>query len=260
MKEIHWSRKARSMCRVKKIVHVMMILMMMSLVWMMPTWAAEKTAFDQVQEVRWDEHENGLVRWNKVENAKLYEVWLYREEMLAKKVEVSTNRVNLLEYMEDNEVYTVSVRAIPKTSQKTFKAGAWGNSEEWMATGVGDTSGRFRVYRGGTKYQLEDRTYAANQWKLIQSCWYYFDESGYMKTGWTQVDQKWYYLGTDGRMQTGWLQLEENWYYLKADGSMHTGWIEYQPGVWYYLDASGKMLVNTVIEGHQLDANGVMVN
>ena len=239
------------------------LLMMFSLavmLWSVPALAAEKIYFDAVEDARWDEHVNGLARWDKVEKARLYEVLLYQEEMIVKKVEVSANQVNLLEYMEDNGLYTFAVRAVPKSSQKTYAAGEWSSSEEWIASGVGDTTGRFRTYREGSKYQLEDGTYVQNQWKLIETYWYYFDESGYMQTDWQQIGSKWYYLGTDGRMQTGWIQLDGTWYYLLADGAMYTGWTEYKPGQWYYLDADGKMLVNTTVDGYQLDASGLRVN
>ncbi len=248
------------MMRRKKLFGLLITICLMLAMWTMPACGGEKIPFDIVEKVWWDEYDNGLVRWDKVEKAGLYEVLLYKEQLIVKRMKVSTNKVNLLEYMEDDALYTVSVRAVPKSSQKTYSAGEWAYSDELIATGIGDTSGRFRTYREGSKYQLEDGTYVQNQWKLIETCWYYFDAAGYMQTGWQQINGKWYYLGTDGKMQTGWIQLDGSWYYLQADGAMYSGWVEYQPGQWYYLDTDGRMLADTVVDGYQLDASGLRIN
>lgn len=97
------------------------------------------------------------------------------------------------------------------------------------------------------------------QRELIQGDWYYFNAEGYVQTGWIQVGDKQYYLDGDGKMKTGWLQSGGNWYYLGVSGDMKTGWVETAPGEWYYMDADGKMLANTVVEGYQLNENGLMV-
>ena len=247
------------MNRMKKMIRLLVTVCLMFTLWVLPVWADVETYFDTAEDLRWDEYETGLARWDKVEKAKLYEVRLHRDELIVKRVEVTTNKVNLLEYMEDNHMYTFSVRAIPKSSQKTYGKGEWAFSDAMEATGVGESRGRFRTYREGSKYQLEDGGYVTNQWRLIETCWYYFNADGYMLTGWQQIGGTWYYLGTDGKMQTGWIQLDGIWYYLEESGAMKTGWVEYQPGKWYYLDTNGQMLTNTVVGGYQLDATGLWV-
>ena len=57
-------------------------------------------------------------------------------------------------------------------------------------------------------------------------------------------------------MATGWLQDGYDWYYLKSDGAMSTGW-QYIGGSWYYFYGSGLMATNTVIDGWQIDGNGI---
>ena len=39
---------------------------------------------------------------------------------------------------------------------------------------------------------------------------------------------------------------------------MKTGWVEYK-GNWYYLDASGAMVTDTVVEGYRIGHDGVWV-
>ncbi|NFE75542.1 hypothetical protein FC758_17050, partial [Clostridium botulinum] len=39
---------------------------------------------------------------------------------------------------------------------------------------------------------------------------------------------------------------------------MKTGWLN-DNGTWYFLNASGKMLSNTVVDGYKLGANGAWI-
>lgn len=53
----------------------------------------------------------------------------------------------------------------------------------------------------------------ANQWKVINGKWYYFDKSGAMATDWLYY-AGWYYMGKDGGMRTGWQQIGNDLYYF----------------------------------------------
>ena len=81
-----------------------------------------------------------------------------------------------------------------------------------------------------------------------------------MNTGWIQLAGTWFYLENDGKMSTGWEQINNVWYYFNDSGAMQTGWVQTKPGYWYYLNSDGAMLCNTVVEGHQLNADGLMIN
>lgn len=221
--------------------------------------AAGPYYFSISEEAYWGGNHDGVAHWKKVEKAKEYEVLLYRGDTRIKRVCVKAAKVDLSEYMENNQVYTFAVRAIPTDSQRNYRAGEWLFSEELYVDWLGTTSGRWRVYSTGKKYQKEDRTYCANGWEMIQGDWYYFNAEGYVQTGWIQVGDKQYYLDGDGKMKTGWLQSGENWYYLGVSGDMKIGWVETAPGEWYYMDADGKMLANTIVEGYQLNEKGLMV-
>ena len=106
--------------------------------------------------------------------------------------------------------------------------------------------------------------YAANGWRQIDGCWYYFDASGYMLTGWQQVSGNWYYMydngvmasntwigndyvGADGAWIPGygssqWIQDGRGWWYRHADGGYTTNNWEMIDGYWYYFDETGYML------------------
>jgi len=93
-----------------------------------------------------------------------------------------------------------------------------------------------------------DGSYPRNEWKIVNNSWYFFDSQGYMFTGWLNSNGSWYYMNTDegsdnGKMVTGWRVVSGKWYYLSTatDGS------------------GGKMLLNTIIDGYKLGADGAWV-
>ncbi|MGG7060663.1 cell wall-binding protein, partial [Clostridium tertium] len=69
-------------------------------------------------------------------------------------------------------------------------------------------------------------------------------------------NNNWYYLENDGSMRTGWLKYSDKWYYLREDGSMKIGWLKYNNN-WYYMSQDGSMLINTSIDGWNIDDNGI---
>lgn len=110
---------------------------------------------------------------------------------------------------------------------------------------------------GGTWYYMGPDGNMQTGW--IQGnpdVWYYLDGSGRMTRGLTNVDGIWYYMDDNGRMQTGWIDAGGNlWYYFHPNGAMAQGWTNVK-GVWYYMDVNGHMMVNTVIDGWAIGADG----
>lgn len=204
----------------------------------------------------------GQACWEKVENARRYEVRLYENDIFRRKVTVSTRQADLAQYMIDGNMYTFEVRAVPTDSQRgTYSSGEWVPSEgEQLAKGLGDMRGRFRDYLSGRKYEKGTGGFVVNQWYMIEGKWYYFNADGYMATGWQQLDGRWYYLGGNGVMMTGWQQIDGSWYYFYSDGAMAVGWVETSPGRWYYLGGDGRMLSDTVVDGYRLDSSGMWVS
>ena len=223
-------------------------------------FAAERYYFPIPEEAYWGGGQSGIAHWKKVEKAKEYEVVLYCGDTRVKRVYAKGTKTDLSEFMENDQVYTFAVRAVPVDSQKNYRAGDWLFSEELIVDWLGTTGGRWRNYTMGKKYQREDQTYCANGWEMIHGDWYYFNADGFAQTGWIQVEDKQYYLDEEGKMQTEWLWWGDAWYYLDRNGVMQTGWIQSEPGQWYYLGSDGKMLADTIVEGYHLDATGRMIN
>lgn len=69
--------------------------------------------------------------------------------------------------------------------------------------------------------------------------------------------------GTAVSMAGTWVQNGGNWYYTQDDGSYAKGWqwIDAGNGTGksYYFDATGKMAVNTVVEGYTVNASGAWI-
>lgn len=128
----------------------------------------------------------------------------------------------------------------------------------------------------GTWYYLKDNGDMVNGFNKINNKIYYFNNSGAMKIGWENINNNWYYFGQSGEMQTGWLNLNKTSYYLYDTGAMARGWINIDNS-WYYLndngtlakgwilsngdsyylnDDTGKLLVDTIINGYIIGKDG----
>lgn len=208
----------------------------------------------------WSDSKKTKAVWNKVEFATGYQVALYADDKLKKRISVSSNVADLSEYMDKDAIYYYEVRAIGFTAEdrKFIKEGDYVTSEDVVMEYDGDTTGAWK----GNTYKQEDGGVPRNSWKQILNDWYYFDGNGIRQTGWLQSGQRWYYLSlSDGKLLTGWQKINEKWYYLNPQGGeMMTGWVETQPGVWYYFYSDGSMASNTNIGDYWVDASGRWVS
>lgn len=207
----------------------------------------------------WSDANKTKAVWKKVAYATAYHLRLYEDDSLKKSLTITTNSVDLTEYMRNGHSYYYEVRATAETTAegRYLKNGQYVQSDDSIEPELGDTSGQWRNYTQGSKYRDESGNYVTNSWKMIFGKWYYFNPDGYAVVGWLNNNDKWYYLEQDGVMKTGWVQVNNTWYYLDASGVMQTGWLQTQPGTWYYLAPNGAMLTNTIVDGYQLDSNGV---
>jgi glucan-binding YG repeat protein len=247
-----------------------------------PVWASDKAVetvwLGQPTHVWWETDTQG--KWTSVKRAHEYQVKLYiadnadrdednprafnpNDEGLEAVVTVRTNETSydFSEYMNDLHSYFFVVRATPKISEQAYvQNGDWVASKDVDYRGKqiqGVTGGKWRNYLEGSRYEDADGNLLGSGWNLVSGEWYLMDEKGYRQTGWQTVDGKRYYLGDDGRMATGWFVYEDQWYYAGKDGELQTGWIMPTPGYYYYLDESGVMLHDTVVDGYQLGADGL---
>ena len=122
----------------------------------------------------------------------------------------------------------------------------------------------------GNWIYIKDGELVTGWFKDGGSDWYYADpETGYLKTGWFQDGgSKWYYSFTkedaargnrEGAMASNqWVETNGEWYYLSADGYMETSkWVRTgNDKPWSYVDADGKAVKDTVVDGYYVDASG----
>lgn len=216
---------------------------------------------DAPEEAGWSVLNKMKASWKKVEYATGYQLRLYRDDVYLRTIDATGTSKDLSEYMTKEGYYYYEIRAIGKDSNdaKYRKSSEYILSSDQPMDDMGDTDGRWKNYTEGKKYIGEDGNEIVNQWYKIVDKWYYFDEKGYSVTGWRQIGASWYYMDTNGIMLTGWQKVNDKWYYLNEDGSMAVGWKMAAPNQWYYLNPDGSMAADTVVEGHRLDASGLMV-
>ncbi len=208
----------------------------------------------------WSDSKKTKAVWKKVEFATGYQVALYADDKLKKRISVSTNMADLSDLMDKDAIYYYEVRAIGFTAEdrKYMKEGDYVTSDESTLIYEGDTSGAWK----GNTYKQEDGGVPRNSWKQILNDWYYFDGNGIRQMGWLQSGQRWYYLNpTDGKLMIGWQQINGTWYYFNTQGGeMMTGWVQSQPNVWYYFHLDGSMAYNTKIGEYWMDASGKWIS
>jgi glucan-binding YG repeat protein len=208
----------------------------------------------------WSDNKKTKAVWKKVEFATGYQVALYADDKMKKRISVQSSTADLSEYMDKDAIYYYEVRAIGYTAEdrKSMKEGDYVTSEDVFMEYEGDTTGAWK----GNTYKQEDGGVPRNSWKQILNDWYYFDGNGIRQTGWLQSGQRWYYLNlSDGKLLKGWQYVNGKWYYLNLQGGeMMTGWVQAQPGVWYYLNSDGSMASNTKVGDYWVDASGKWVS
>ena len=178
-----------------------------------------------VSGLEWDDSD-GVAYWDDSEDAKKYEVRLYRNDSSVTSVLTTSNTsYDFSSYFTKSGEYVFKVRGVYNSSNK----GSWEESDTWDVSsseasdiksssssssspssssstgssgpGTGSSaSGAWLKDNVGWWYCNADKSYTVNNWQYINNKWYFFNEVGYMKTGWIQWNSKWYYCGTDGDM------------------------------------------------------------
>ena len=108
----------------------------------------------------------------------------------------------------------------------------------------------------GSKYFLDASGAMRTSWFQISGQWYFFNSGGSMLTGWIS-NNGWYYLHSNGVMAKGLLNAHGYTYYLRSDGKMATGWVTEGANTYYFNHISGRMAKDTVINGWEIDADGI---
>ena len=188
--------------------------------------------------LEWDQS-SGIAYWDECEDARRYEVRLYRDGSAATSILTSyDSQYDFFSYLSHAGTYTFRVRAVYSSSVK----GDWEESEEWdvmsgssgaigsffsptpslpantaPASDAASSQGAWLKDDTGWWYCNADKSYTTNDWQFIGGSWYYFDESGYMVTGWVYWNEQWYYCGENGKMLTN--SMTPDGYYVGADGA-----------------------------------------
>ena len=166
-----------------------------------------------VDEAEWDQMD-GVAEWNGSEDAKYYELRVYRDEKFLSTVKPGKEtKYNLGRYLTQAGTYTFDVRAVYSDSRH----GEWQTSDSFTITaeqaqeiqktlvfkeaGSGPAAGAWEQDALGYKYRNSDGSYVTNNWQQIGGVWYFFDENAYCKTNtWVFWNEKWYYLDVNGAM------------------------------------------------------------
>ena len=130
-------------------------------------------------------------------------------------------------------------------------SGGGGASVSGGSPGFGNSENSFSWQKDAKGWWIRnsDGSYPKNEWKKVNSSWYYFNNEGYMTVGWLNLSGSWYYMdeeegGNNGRMVTGWKSVNGKWYYLSSDNGAD----------------NGKMLSDTIVDGYKLGADGAWIN
>lgn len=166
-----------------------------------------------VDEAEWDQMD-GVAEWNGSEDAKYYELRVYRDEKFLSTVKPGKEtKYNLGRYLTQAGTYTFDVRAVYSDSRH----GEWQTSDSFTITaeqaqeiqktlvfkeaGSGPAAGAWEQDALGYRYRNSDGSYVTNNWQQIGGVWYFFDENAYCKTNtWVFWNGKWYYLDVNGAM------------------------------------------------------------
>lgn len=185
-------------------------------------------------ELSWNES-NGTASWDEAEDAKKYEIRLYRGSSTVTSVLTTTSSsYDFSSYITSSGYYTFKVRGVYNSSNK----GSWEESDSWYVTtseaqeissnstsnsinssgpGASAGSGAWLKDDKGWWYCNADKSYTVSNWQYINGYWYYFNEYGYMATGWISWNSKWYYCGDNGDMYTN--AETPDGYYVGTDGA-----------------------------------------
>lgn len=214
---------------------------------------------DPPDNLEWD---GSYAMWSQVEEAKEYEIRLYRNRKQVASATTKDTAYDFRDKITRGGDYTFRVRGISRYDGKTGGWSDYSDSNTFTDDGASDSvRGGWIQNQTGWWYRYNNGDYLTDCWKYIGNEWYYFNSDGYMLNGWQHLDGRWYYLSGSGAMLTGWQNINGRWYYLESSGAMATGW-KIVGGLWYCLDKSGAMLTDwQYVNGnwYYMNENGAML-
>ncbi len=155
---------------------------------------------------------------------------------------------------------------------------------------MGEQNNKFNPKANATRAEVSSMLYryikltitpaTAQGWALDDDGQYLCYKDGKALTGTQTIDGVKYYFNTDGTLKTGWVKDGDNWrfysgktmlvgfwdlgsngnnktYYFTKCGVMVSGkWLEID-GKWYYFYADGSLARSIIVDGYEVDENGV---
>lgn len=221
-------------------------------------WAAAER-LDTVENTYWDEEDDTIARWDEVENAYEYEVYLYRNEQKTSSIKTKKDYYNFKKKMTAEGDYTFKVRALAKNRSKNYRDGYWSEesdtcyiSEDYAELlkngGEIDTDHSGPGVSGDSSAEVKETdtisvVYKAEWIPTADGRWWYRNSDGsYPAGGWWREPgtEIWYYFDAEGYMKIGWIEENGVKYYCQPSGSMVTG-DQTIDGVLYHFDSSGAL-------------------
>lgn len=224
----------------------------------MSVWAAAER-LDTVENTYWDEEDDTIARWDEVENAYEYEVYLYRNEQKTSSIKTKKDYYNFKKKMTAEGDYTFKVRALAKNRSKNYRDGYWSEesdtcyiSEDYAELlkngGEIDTDHSGPGVSGDSSAEVKETdtisvVYKAEWIPTADGRWWYRNSDGsYPAGGWWREPgtEIWYYFDAEGYMKIGWIEENGVKYYCQPSGAMVTG-DQTIDGVLYHFDSSGAL-------------------
>lgn len=224
----------------------------------MSVWAAAER-LDTVENTYWSEEDDTIARWDEVENAYEYEVYLYRNEQKTSSIKTKKDYYNFKKKMTAEGDYTFKVRALAKNRSKNYRDGYWSEesdtcyiSEDYAELlkngGEIDTDHSGPGVSGDSSAEVKETdtisvVYKAEWIPTADGRWWYRNSDGsYPAGGWWREPgtEIWYYFDAEGYMKIGWIEENGVKYYCQPSGAMVTG-DQTIDGVLYHFDSSGAL-------------------
>ena len=131
------------------------------------------------------------------------------------------------------------------------------------------------VTAGDKTYYFDGDGKAVSGWREIDGTGFYFDSDHVLQNEWTTIagkkyflqngvalrgpvyiDDKYYNFGEDGYLKSGWVSWRGQKFYNNKNGTVVTGWKKIG-GKRYYFNDYGMMLINTTVDGYNINNDGV---
>lgn len=212
-------------------------------------WAAVRLS--KVQDAYWDEEDMTIARWEEVEDAYQYEIYLYRNESRVDSVKTKKTYYNMEKKMTSAGEYTFKVRAIAKHNSKDYRDGYWSDESDGIYI---DESFAELMKNGGVIDTKNSGPGATGESSAPEK-----EISVVYKAEWIYNEQAgaWSYRDTEGAFLANcWWQdpASQIWYFFNEQGYMATGWIDWNGGRYYCLpaaDSSAGLPMGAMVTGER---------